>query len=320
MPFEVALTWAAVSLIRPLPRRAVLRLADFLGWLGYHLAGRLRDVAFANLDVVFGQKISKDEKDRILRQSTRNVALVALDSIWFSHRTAERVRQWVHTEVSLKAVFPEGSPAICLTGHFGNWEILGHVAALAGYPLASVATPLKNRTVDHLLRQAREVAGQIIIEREGAVRKMLQILRRKGRVALLLDQNTSLMEGGIFVDFFNVPATMSPAAAALALRTQSRIVFGFSIPQADGSYGVFSPAVLEPPPFSAASADRQAAELTQHIAKIFEQAILDHPECWLWMYKRWKHVRPGDDRARYPFYTSELRPDLIPPSYRYEST
>lgn len=318
MPFEAALTWVAVCLIRPLPRAAVIHLANVLGRLGYYMAGRLRAVAFANLNVVFGDTLTHEEKTRILRQSTQNLALVALDSIWFSHRTTERIRRWVHMEVDLPQIFPQDKPAVCLTGHFGNWEVLGHATALAGYPLTSVATPLKNPFVDRLLRQAREIAGQIIVEREGAVRKMLQTLRRNGRVALLLDQNTSLMEGGIFVDFFRVPATMSPAAAALALRTQSRIVFGFSVPQPDGSYRVFSPAVIEPSPLSAASADRQVADLTQRIAKIFEDVILQYPDCWLWMYKRWKHVRPGDSRERYPFYTSELRPDLIPPSYHHE--
>ena len=48
--------------------------------------------------------------------------------------------------------------------------------------------------------------------------------------------------------------------------------------------------------------------------------IRTHPECWVWLYKRWKHVRPGDARDRYPFYTSELRPDLIPPSFRNGET
>ena len=319
LPFETALTWAACAALRPLPRGVVCRLAEWLGTVGFRLAGSLREVGMANLDVVYGHRLSVEEKSRILLHSTRNVALVALDTIWFSYRTAERVRQWVRLDVDLSALFPPNRAAVCLTGHFGNWEILGHATALAGYPLTSVATPLKNRAVDRLLRKAREVVGQHIIERDGAVRRMMQALKSNGRVALLLDQNTSLMEGGIFVSFFGVPATVSPAAASLACHTKSRLVFGFCIPQNNGSYRVFSPAVIEPPRLSKENARETITALTQQIAEVFEKVILDSPDCWLWMYKRWKHIRPGDAHVGYPFYSSELRPDLIPPSFRHDN-
>lgn len=319
LPFETALTQAACAAIRPLPRGAVRRWAAWLGNVGFRLAGPLRSVGMANLDVAFGNRLSSKDKTHLLLQSSRNLALVMLDTIWFSHQTTERVPRWVRMDVDLPNLFPANRPAVCLTGHFGNWEVLGHAAALAGYPLSSVATPLKNLAVDRLLRQAREAAGQHIIEREGAVRRLMQALKNNGRVALLLDQNTSLMEGGIFVDFFGVPATMSPAAASLACHTQSRIIFGFCIPEKDGTYRVFSPRVMEPPPFSKENAREMIAALTQDIAHVFEQVILSAPECWLWMYKRWKHIRPGDTRDRYPFYSSELRPDLIPASYRHDN-
>lgn len=316
-PFEAALAWIARGIVRPLPRSAVCRLASFLGNVGYLFSGRMGAVARANLAVVFGDRLSTEEKERILRQSIYNFSLVALDAIWFSADTSRRIHRWVELNTSLAAVFPEHQPAVCLTAHFGNWEVLGHAVAIAGYPLVSVATPLKNQAVDRILRRAREAVGQIIIERDGAVRKMLHALRNNGRVAMLLDQNTALLEGGIFVDFFGVPATVSPAAASLAYRTQSRIVMGFCVPNPNGSYRVFSPVVFPPPDDGPPTRERIFA-LTQRIVREFEKVILEYPEYWLWMYKRWKHIRPGDRREGYPFYSSELRPDLIPLSYYHD--
>lgn len=311
---EFALTLAACWLIAPLPRRAVLALARALGALGYHFAGRLKAVGRANLDVVFGDTLSPKEKVRILKASCCTFALVTLDLAWFSRNTAARVNAYTAFERDPAEVIG-GKPYICITGHFGNWEALGLAASLRGYPLSSVAMPLKNPVIDQLLRRQREATGQIILDREGAVRSMLRTLKEGGRVALLLDQNTQLIEGGIFVEFFGVPATVSAAAASLAYRTGTDIAFGFSIPDANGCYHIHVPPVIVPPPYHRDSADQAILELTRRITRVYEDMIRAHPECWLWLYKRWKHVRPGDSRERYPFYSSELRPDLIPPSY-----
>jgi len=287
--------------------------------MGYLFSGKLREVGMANLDLVFRDTLSRAEKTRILRQSCRNFALVALDVIWFSKDTARRVRSLVRFERPLEQVFLKDRGYLCVTGHLGNWEVLGHAASLHGYPMASVATPLKNPEVDRIFRRARELSGQIIIKREGAVRAMLQALRNNGRVAILLDQNTMLTEGGIFVDFFGTPATVSAAGATLALRTGAELQFGFCLPQPDGTYSVHLPGGFEPPPYDRENSEKQIREVTTRITQMYEKVIRQFPECWLWMYKRWKHVRPGDERNRYPFYTSELGPDLIPPSYKYEA-
>ena len=317
---EVGLARAGRVLLTPLPRGAILLLARVLGSAGYWCSGQLRAIGRANLDLVYGDQLSSAAKTRILKQSCRTFALVALDSIWFSARTVERTKRWVSFEKPLVEVFGNGKAAVCLTGHLGNWEVLGHAASVAGFPLASVATPLKNPAVDEFLRRARETTGQTIIERTGAVRAMLQALRRGGRVALLLDQNTQINEGGIFVDFFGLPATVSAAGASLAYRTGTDIFFGFCIPQPDGSYRVRIPRSITPPPYDRKHVDEAVRKVTQEICSVYEDEIRACPECWLWMYKRWKHVRPGDARNRYPFYSSELDAHLIPPSYRYENS
>ena len=316
---EFALTLAACWLIAPLPRRAVLALARGIDTLGYHFAGRLKAVGRANLDLVFGDTLPPNEKQRILKASCRTFALVALDIAWFSRDTAKRIADWTAFEREPGEVIG-GKPYICITGHFGNWEVLGLAAALRGYPLASVATPLKNPVVDRILRRQREATGQIILDREGAVRSMLRTLKEGGRVALLLDQNTQINEGGVFVDFFGVPATVSAAGASLAYRTGTGIAFGFSIPDANGRYHIHIPPTIAPPPYRREHADEAILDLTRQITRVYEDMIRTHPECWVWLYKRWKHVRPGDARDRYPFYTSELRPDLIPPSFRNGET
>ncbi len=302
---EVLLVRAGILVIPGLPRPVVLRLARLAGWLAYALARDARRIGRANLDLVYADTMSAEEKNRILRESLRTFALAVLDVFWFSRKTRERVLRFVAFDEQAADIFQDKAH-LCVTAHMGNWEVLGHAMAVRGYPMVSVAAPLANPGVEGFFQAMRERAGQTVIPREGAVKVLLKTLRNGGKVGLLLDQNTRPEQGGVFVDFFGLPATVSPAAASLALRTGAGIYLGFCIPRADGTYRV-----LAPHPELMAPADqpdpRQATRhLTATIAGVMEAVIRSEPSSWLWSYKRWKYIPDGADPAAFPFYARPL--------------
>ena len=316
-PFETALTRAARALVPRLSRPAVLCLADGLGGAALRLSGRLRRVGRANLDLAFGDTLSPRRKDEILRASYRSFARMLLDVFWFSRDPERRFREWVEIPADDHArIFADG-PAILLTLHAGSWELYGQTLAIRGLPLMSVAAPLANPAVDALFLDMRRITGQQVVAREGAALKLLRQLRRGGKVALLLDQNTKPVEGGVFVPFFGRDVPISTAAAVLALRTGARILLGACLPQPDGRYVATMPYTFLPADFPPADDPDAARELTRRIAAAMEDAVRKTPDHWLWTYKRWKHVPPGGRREEYPFYAKPPpvnRPAGDPPS------
>jgi Kdo2-lipid IVA lauroyltransferase/acyltransferase len=299
---EIVLARMACAMVAPMSRRAVLALAGALGWLGYSFSRSLRQIGMANLDLVFGETKTRDEKHRILKRSCRNFALVGLDLFWFSRDTKARIARWVAFEAEPKDVVPPGA-ALFVTGHLGNWEVLGCALALRGYPPVSVASPVKNPEVDRIVNRLREVTGQRIVPRQGALRELLKTLREGGYVAILQDQNTRIREGGVYMDFFGVPAAVTPATGVFSARLHVPVVMGFCLAQPDGSYRVCSAGPPIEPPALPEYTEAAAREVSERILAEYERLIRDHPEDWLWMYKRWKYYQPGTDRARYPFYT-----------------
>jgi lauroyl/myristoyl acyltransferase len=175
--------------------------------------------------------------------------------------------------------------------------------------MASVAAPLANRPLDTLFNRIRSDTGQRVVSKRGAIRALLKILRDNRKVALLLDQNTKPSESGLFVEFFGKPAPVSTAAAALALRSRTPILFGYCIPDQQGHYTISRMQQMLPPE-AYDQEDRQACtrRLTRDIACSMENKIREYPEHWLWMYKRWKYIAPGYTREDYPFYAKELTP------------
>ena len=306
---ETTLTRFALWWVPRLSRPMVVRLAHVAGAVAWRLPLRLRRVALTNLDIAFGDTRTAAEKRQILRAACQTFALVLLDIFWFSVDTRARIERHVRFDPAMDELFQKKAH-MCITAHLGNWELLGHAVSVRGNPLSSVAAPLVNPAVDEYFSRVRRVSGQIIIPRSGAIRAMLRTLKEDGKVGLLLDQNTRPSEGGLFVPFFGLPAPISDAGAALALKTGADIMFGFCIPDRNGEYYVHTAPKIVPGDLASDDKQEQVRQLTVRIAGAIEAAIRAHPTAWLWMYKRWKHIPPGADPAAYPFYAR--RPTVEP--------
>lgn len=287
----------AMRVVPRLSRRSVVALSKALGSMAWACDRRDRRIAHANLDLAYGAALSPAAKRVVVRGVFRTFALTALDLFWFSRDTRERIRRHVIVEEGSDVWLGKG-PLVAVTAHYGNWEIFGHVAALRGASLVSVAKPVKNPAIDARLNRIRESNGQRIVPRAGALKALVKALHEAGTVAFLLDQDTREAEGGVFVDFFGVPAPVSGAAAALAVRMGAPLVMGYCRHEDGGNYRCYVRDVLRPE----ALRGRDPAEVTAETARLLEAEIRRHPEQWLWTYKRWKRRKPGADPALYPFY------------------
>ena len=301
-PFETAGYKLLLWVIPLLPRYAVTRLSKVAGHLAWMLPLREKRLGMKNLDAVFGDTKTPAEKRAILTSSFATFCLTMLDVFWFSKNPENRIPKYIEFDSSVDPIF-SGRAFICITAHFGNWEVIAQAAALREVNIASIAATVKNRAVDRILIELREKTGQTIIPQKGALRTLIARLRKKGAVAFVLDQNTNASEGGIVVDFLGLPMSVSAAPAALAYRTGTEIVFGFCIPKENGKYRIYSPGALQPPVFDKTEdANRVAKELTQQIQDRVSKEIQTHPEYWLWSYKHWRRTEGDKYPDHYPDY------------------
>ncbi len=280
-----------------LPRPAVLFLARLCGFIGFRFSKKLRQVSLENLRLVFGDSLSPEEKNALLRRCYRHFALLVLDIIWFTRNPAERMAKWITWDASTDSLFKKEAQLL-LTAHYGNWETVGQAFAACGQPIFSVAAPLKNKPVDDLFVRLRQKTGQKIIPQQGAARKLLQGLKSGAKLAVLLDQNTRPRDGGIFVDFFGLPVPVSSAPAALAVKTGAPVITAVCVPDDQGVYTVTVHDVLK----SNSDAENPVADLTGRMTRSMESVIRSRPEYWCWMYKRWHYIPEGADPARFPAY------------------
>ena len=302
---EVLATRLGLAVVPILPRAVVVGLARSAGRIGYRLSSKLRRIGLSNLDVAYGDALTLRDKENILRQSFTSFALYALDIFWFSRHTASRIQKYVQIDPSLEHL-DRTHAQLCITGHLGNWELIGMYFGLQGLHVTSVANPIQNGVVDEVMTRVRESTGQRILPRKGAIRETLKTLREGGKAGFLLDQNTKPEEGGIYIDFFGLPVPVSAAGASLALRTECDLAFCFCIPQPGGSYHAFVSKVVSPPYDVEGDRNERIQQLTQSIGNHIQTQVATYPGAWLWTYKRWKFVGPGQERASYPFYARPI--------------
>lgn len=297
---ETVALWLPSHLVPRLSRRSERRLARVLGAAFARIPSSARRVARANIDIVYGSTKSPREKQNLLRASFQHAALVLLDYFWFSRHTAERVARHCAAADEAMARWINGRfPGLFVTAHLGNWELGGQYIALSGRRVWSVYRPVgTRRTLEPLLR-FRQATGQKVIAREGATIGMMRALRQNFLVALLLDQHTDPSDGGFYLDFLGLPAAFSNAVGHVAHRFKAPVgIVGAVHDPVEDRYRL----VLFDEITAAETAALEPKAITARIVAGLERMILETPDQWLWMYRRWKRWPLGDDPARFPYY------------------
>ncbi|MCD6580661.1 MAG: lysophospholipid acyltransferase family protein [Desulfuromusa sp.] len=285
-----------------LPRAVIIALANVAGILTFYFSKRERTIGLANLDIVLGDSKSPSEKKTILKKSLSSFAQTMLDIFWFSVGTEKRIRKY-HRFVPENGPFFDKCAHVVITAHTGNWELFGISSAMCGIDMAGIAAEIKNHMVNKRLVTLRQRTGLTIIAREGAMRTLVSRLRNNEKTVFVLDQNVEESKGGIWVNFLGMPTLVSAAPAHLAYRTGTKIIFAFSHPVGGGKYETHTGQTITPPTYKAEQdKDVVIKALTQQIMDVVSAHIHEHPELWLWSYKHWKTVAPGDDPNNYPVY------------------
>ncbi|MDX9866499.1 MAG: lysophospholipid acyltransferase family protein [Kiritimatiellia bacterium] len=300
-PFEWCAVWVALAVIPRLSLRRLLRLSRWIADAAWLFDCRGTAIARANLAVMFGTRMTPRRERALIRGAYRNMARVLVNVFWLSRDARARVLDQVAFDPSVLEILRAAHPAITVSAHFGNWEILSQACVAHGIPMMSVAKEIGSPEMTAHLIRLRSTLGQEIVPAEGAIRPLISALRQGKSIGLLIDQHTHLWEGGAWVSLFGIPAGISLTPAALALKLNRPVLFAWSRPLHDGRYRI------EPGELFLSEPGLDAAALTQRIAAAFERVIRKHPSFWCLNYRRWRYIRNGDDPARYPVYARPER-------------
>jgi Kdo2-lipid IVA lauroyltransferase/acyltransferase len=227
--------------VTPLSQKQVVTFGRCLGSLVFRFSGKRKKAAFTNMDIMFSANYSSDHKKRVVKNSFEALAVSAMQSVWVTTNTEERVRGLIEGEPEgldiYKNCLEKKKGIFFLTAHYGNWEIMGLNHGLLGLcPLSSIVRKLDNPYLDTFVTKLRTTTGNQVFYRDDSLLKIVRELKNNSSVAVMMDQNTA--RGGLFVDFFGVKASTPRALAQLSYRMGTPVLPLFCYPTKKGTYKI----------------------------------------------------------------------------------
>jgi heptosyltransferase II len=302
---------AGFALISFFPLYLLYAMGRALGFCGWLLLPKYRQLAFRNIDIAFGEEKSSPEIRRIVRRHFQRLGANLLCGLKLAAMPLEKVRERVKIE---NAEAPErelrsGRPVVFVLSHIGNWELQAQMfPPVIGFVRNStIYQPLANRYIDRHVRELRARAGVELFDRREGFQKAIELLRDGGAIGILSDQHAG--DQGLWVPFFGKLASTTSLPALLTKRTGAALLGTAIYTEAPGRWRmVFADRI------DAAGDSVQA--MTAKANELIATQIRRAPEDGFWLHNRWKTPRPNFLLARYKrgvFLPKNLSPEQLKP-------
>jgi heptosyltransferase-2 len=285
---------AGFALMSLFPLRLLCALGRALGFGGWLLLPKYRQLAFRNIEIAFGGEKSSREIRRIVRQHFQRLGANLLCGLKLAAMPLEKVRERVKVE---NAEAPErelrsGRPVVFVLSHIGNWELQAQMfPPVIGFVRNStIYQPLANRYIDRHVRALRARAGVELFDRREGFQKAIELLRGGGAIGILSDQHAG--DQGLWVPLFGKLASTTSLPALLTKRTGAALLGTAIYTEGPGRWKMVFADRID-------AAGDSVEAMTAKANELIETQIRRAPEDGFWLHNRWKTPRPNFLLARY---------------------
>jgi len=283
-----------------MPTVATAALCSLLGTVLYCFFPRRRRILLRNLHHSFPHW-PESRRRQIARRScaqTIELGLLAVAS-WAAPETWIRKRFLLSGEDArrFRGSDPTIGPCVVLTPHLSLAESQCFVPLLSNtghLPIGVVYRPFRNRAMDWFIREGRERWGSELLSRKEGFHRASGILRRKGLLAILFDQNAG--DQGSLTPFLGRLASTTELPALLACRHRTRYLFAW-VERTGFWQGILHIEDFRPSPEAADKPGMVTLEVQQWLEHLLTARLPD-PASWLWAHNRWKTQHRAESRLR----------------------
>ena len=234
------------------------------------------------------ENITDDEKNNIVNDMWTNYGLTFAEYIFMEKF---RKNKFSKSQISIKGmgilqnVIKSGEPAIFISGHFANFELMAMELEKSKIKLAAIYRPLNNFFINPFMVYIRKkyICKNQIKKGIGGTKEIIDLIKKKNSIALMVDQR--LGESKRY-PFFGKPAHTTTLPAQLALKFNCKIIPIF-LKRDKNNF--FLMEILNPIDFEkTADFEKDKENITIKINQIIEEMIKRNPGQWIWTHGRWK--------------------------------
>ena len=262
-----------------------------LASIGYYASSRYRKVSYQNLDFLFQDTLSDEEKKEITKYAFKNLAFNFLHAMELRNMSKEELRKKITIEniEAVEKVHAGGRAVIYVTTHYSSWELGGASIGAFIEPLIAVYKKMKKREYEKWLLEARDKFGNISMEKSNVVKPLVKNIKNGVACGLLIDTNINNNEG-VMIDFMGHPLRQTSTPAFLA-RKSDAVIIPVTIRTDDElnyTLMLFDEIKVE----KTKDADADILKATQLQADWLGSLIKGEPKFWFWLHRRFKNDHP----------------------------
>lgn len=276
-----------------LPLRLVAAVGNGVGVLLYWLIPERRHVVRTNLALCFPQK-SQEERERLARAHFRAFSRSFLERgiLWWA--SPGRLQRLIRIEGAEHLDALKGKPVILFAPHFVGLDA-GLLRLTMDHPITGIYSRQKDPLFERLLTNGRQRFGSRGFSREDGLRASLRPLK-KGALYYYLPDLDYGPKRALFVPFFGVPAATVTGMSEISRLTGATVVPCVTrmLPGGGGYVARLYPAWSGYP----GGDDEAAARAdTRRMLAFIEERVLEMPEQYYWLHKRFKTRPAGEPKV-----------------------
>ncbi|SFV86535.1 Lipid A biosynthesis lauroyl acyltransferase [hydrothermal vent metagenome] len=281
-------TWILISLMKlgsKFSFKIQVATGKVIGRILYRILSKFRRIALVNISKCFPNK-SQTEVEQLAKQNFESIGIAFFESAncFYLDGVKLRERYSINNAHILEEALAQKKNVILLVGHFTTMMLAGRIL-LQHFEFADVYRPQNNALFDAEMTKQFIKHGSTMVKAKDS-RTLVKTLKSGLPIWYAPDQDLGV-KNSVFAPFFGVQTATITATEKLA-KLDNTIVIPLSFSRKKTGYELkFSHALVTYP---SANAKKNATTTNQ----ILESQILQAPEQYLWIHRRFKSRPEGE--------------------------
>ena len=259
----------------------------FFAFFAYKFNKKHLKIARANLDLVYGNSISKERKEQIIYNSYKSLVFNMYEFIENQNIEKEDLLKKANilNKDIIENAIKENRKIVYISAHYGGWELTVPYIALMFGDVAIVNRRMNNPYMQKRYAEARTKNKITMLDKTSAAKGMIKAFKENKTVCVVIDQ---YLNSGIDIEFLGKITKATDSTSRIALKFDAVIIPIFTLCNdfRDWTIKVCEPIDVKTYEFKS---EDKIKELTQIQNDILSKQILEKPDFWLWQHKRFKN-------------------------------
>ena len=280
------LEFLIISILFLIFRIVGYRIASNFGNLIGKLLGpifRSKEIIKKNIKI-FSPTIKENEINKIIKKMWGNYGRILAEYPYIPSFRKKKLDNYLMIDglENLEKIKKNKKPALFISGHFNNFELMAMTIEREGVDLFAVYRPLNNKFLNLIMEYLRKkyICKNQIEKGLKGLRKALALFKKGKSLAIMIDQRVS---EGMDIELFGKNAFTTTIPAQF-VKKFGCIIQPVYIQRIDSVH--FKVVFDEHITFEK---NQSIEEITKYLNKWLEKKITKNPDQWIWTHNRWKH-------------------------------